>query len=549
MDKLFLSLLNMSLTASFVIVVVVTARFVFRHLHAPKVVAYALWAVVLFNLLCPFKPSSVFSLNPLKPAPIPLDIGMQTAPRLDSGVTVLNNAVSAVLPAAIPAASANPLQAWTEVGAYLWAFGVTALLIYAAASYVLLKRKLRFATKQEDGVYETDHIRSPFVLGFVLPKIYLPVSLADADLSYVLCHERTHVKRRDYLVKPVAYLALALHWYNPLVWLAYFLLNADMEMSCDERVLRELGGEVKTVYSTALLNLAAGRRLVGLSPLAFGEGSVKERVKNVMNFKKRSRAVIVAAVALVAVLSLGFAVNKADSGGDSFVFANFKVNGLDPGMDVDSIGTSALTPLPTQAPGVYFGVNDSPINPEYDRISAQLMRISNTEVNVGAHFTLERYVGGAWQNVPMDIAFTEMLYVLSNGESMDYSFAPKNIVGKLSEGSYRFVTEVWSNEQKYTVYAEFTIDSNALLPQRVTIPSDWVGNLDGREMTLAEARRFVNMIGTLTITDLAEFKCANASSNFETYVMLYAIEGGAYRFIVNAGSDKVAANIRLEPIS
>jgi beta-lactamase regulating signal transducer with metallopeptidase domain len=346
MDKLFLSVLNMSLTASFVIAAIALARFALHQIRAPKAVAYALWAVALFNLLCPFKPPSVFSLNPLKPAPIPLDIGMQAAPRIDSGVTVLNNAASAVLSAATPAAGANPLQIWTGVGAYLWAFGVAAMLIYAVASYVLLKRKLRFATKRDGNVFETDGIRSPFVLGFINPKIYLPVGLADSDLGYILCHERTHVKRRDYLVKPVAFFALALHWFNPLVWLAYFLLNADMEMSCDERVLRELGGEVKTVYSTALLNLAAGRRLAGLSPLAFGEGGVKERVKNVMDFKKRSRVIVVAAVALVAVLSVGFAVGKADGGGNSFGFANFKVNGFGLGMDVDSIDTSALTPAP-----------------------------------------------------------------------------------------------------------------------------------------------------------------------------------------------------------
>jgi beta-lactamase regulating signal transducer with metallopeptidase domain len=338
MDKLFLCVLNMSLTASFVIAAVWLARLVLRRIRAPKVVAYALWAVVLFNLLCPRKPSSALSLNPLKAAPIPLDAGMQTASRIDSGIMVLNNA-------ATPVANATPLQMWTMVGAYLWAFGATAMLICAVVSYVLLKRKLRFAAKRESGVYETDRIRSPFVLGFVRPKIYLPIGLADADFSYVLCHERTHVRRRDYLVKPVAYLALALHWYNPFVWLAYFLLCADMEMSCDERVLRELGGEVKTVYATALLNLAAGRRLVGFSPLAFGEGGVKERVKNVLHFKKRSRVIMLAAVALAAVLSVGFAVNKTDSGGNSFVFANFKVNGFGLGMDVDNIETSVLTPV------------------------------------------------------------------------------------------------------------------------------------------------------------------------------------------------------------
>ncbi|MDR1539522.1 MAG: DUF4825 domain-containing protein [Clostridiales bacterium] len=309
-DKIFLSFLNISLTSSFVIAVVTLARLALK--RAPKWISYALWAVVLFNLVSPFKPESVLSLNLFKPAPIPLDIGMQPIPRIDSGVSAVNDAVSSFLPSAAEAASVNPLQVWITAGAYIWFVGLAVMLIYAFASYSLLKRRLRFATKREGNVYETDRILSPFVLGFVRPRIYLPVGIADADIAYILCHERTHIKRRDYLVKPAAFLALAIHWFNPLVWLAYFLLNVDMEMSCDERVLKELGGGVKTMYSGALLALSTGKRLVGLSPLAFGEGVVKERVKNVLNFKKRSRLTIIAAVALLAALSAGFAVSKAN---------------------------------------------------------------------------------------------------------------------------------------------------------------------------------------------------------------------------------------------
>ncbi|MDR1160667.1 MAG: DUF4825 domain-containing protein [Syntrophomonadaceae bacterium] len=344
MNDIFLSILNMSIAASVVIIAVCGARLFLR--RAPKVFSYALWAIALFNLLCPFKLESVFSLNPFKPAPIPLDIGMQAAPRIDSGVSIINNAVSAVLPAATPAASVNPLQVWTVAGAYVWLVGMSFMLIYAVVTYALLKRKLRFATKKKDDVYETDRIRSPFVMGFIRPKIYLPVGLPEADLAYILCHERTHIKRRDYLVKPVAYLALAVHWFNPLVWLAYFLLNADMEMSCDERVLKELGGEVKTAYSNALLALSTGKRLVGLSPLAFGEDGVKNRVKNVLNFQKRPRIIIISAVALVAVLTVGFAANRMQSGvTTAYDLQYFTVNGFGLGQDSRIIiDTAVLTP-------------------------------------------------------------------------------------------------------------------------------------------------------------------------------------------------------------
>jgi len=320
MDKVFLDILNMSLTASFVIVAVCAARVLLR--RAPKVYSYALWAVVLFNLIIPFKFTAPASLNPIKPETIPQNIVYQAAPRIDSGVTLIDNSVSNILPApdTVHVNSVNPLQIWLAVGALLWAAGIAAMLLYAVITYIRLKRKLRFATKidgdinESGNIYETDAIRSPFVLGLIRPRIYLPVGLPEIDLAYILPHERTHIKRRDYLIKPLDYLTLALHWFNPLVWLAYFLLNKDMEMSCDERVLKELSNNntnIKEVYSNTLLRLATGRRQIGLSPLAFGEGSAKGRIKNVLHFRKPSRWVVAIAAALVVLFSAGFAVSKA----------------------------------------------------------------------------------------------------------------------------------------------------------------------------------------------------------------------------------------------
>jgi len=320
MDKVFLDILNMSLSASFVIAAVCAARVLLR--RAPKVYSYALWAVVLFNLIIPFKFTAPASLNPIKPKPIPQNIVYQAAPRIDSGVTVIDNSISNILPAPDTAHvnSVNPLQVWLAVGAALWAAGIAAMLLYAVITYIRLKRRLRFATKingnlyKNGNIYETDAIRSPFVLGLIRPRIYLPVGLPESDLAYILPHERTHIKRRDYLIKPLAYITLALHWFNPLVWLAYFKLNKDMEMACDERVLKKLGNDnanIKEVYSNTLLRLATGRRQVGLSPLAFGEGSAKGRIKNVLNFKKPSLWVVAIAAILVILFSAGFAVSKA----------------------------------------------------------------------------------------------------------------------------------------------------------------------------------------------------------------------------------------------
>jgi len=337
MDKIFFILLNMSFTASFVIVAVSATRLLLR--RAPKAYSYALWAVVLFNLVIPFKFKAPVSLNPINAEPIPLDIVYQTTPMIEAGIAAIDNSVNNILPVAASEASINPLQIWAAIGMFLWVAGVVVMLLYAIVTYARLKSKLRFATRVEVDIYETDRIHSPFVLGFMHPRIYLPVGLTEGGLDYILWHERTHIKRRDYLIKPLAYFVLALHWFNPLVWLAYFLLNKDMEMSCDERVLKEMSGtygDIKEVYSSALLRLATGKRLVGLSPLAFGEGSVKERIKNVLNFRKPSRWIVVIAAALVIVVSAGFAVNRTTGISDN-ITDNLFINN-ESGAEIVSIG-------------------------------------------------------------------------------------------------------------------------------------------------------------------------------------------------------------------
>ncbi len=308
MDKLFLTILNMSLTGSFVIAAIYVARLPLK--KAPKIISYCLWAIAGFRLVFPFSIETVFSLIPFKAQTIPTDIGTQPVPRIDSGILFVNNAVSSILPAAAPAASVNPLQIWTTIGAFIWFVVAAAMIIYGMVSFVILKRKMRKAAQIEANIYEAKYINSPFVLGVFNPGIYLPTGLSGKEKSYVILHEQTHIRRRDHIIKFVAYFILCLHWFNPLVWVAFLLMGADMEMSCDERVLKEMGDEMKKDYSLSLLSLATEYRIISGSPLAFGEGGIKERIKNVLNFKKTSRVIIVAAVAFVAVLSVGFAVNR-----------------------------------------------------------------------------------------------------------------------------------------------------------------------------------------------------------------------------------------------
>ena len=308
MDKLFLAVLNMSLTGAFVIAAICVVRLPLK--KAPKIISYCLWLVAGFRLVFPYAIESVFSLIPFKAQPIPQDIGMQAVPRIDSGIKIVNSVISNSLPAATPQASANPLQIWIGVGAFIWFVGMAAMLMYGVVSLVILKWKMRRAAHVEANMYEAANIKSPFAFGVLKPRIYLPVGLGEREKSYILLHEQTHIRRCDHIVKFAAYCVLCVHWFNPLVWLAFRLMGMDMEMSCDERVLQEIGGETKKDYSLSLLSLATERHMMGGSPLAFGAGHIKGRIKNVLNFKKPSQVIVVVAVALVVVLSTGFAMNR-----------------------------------------------------------------------------------------------------------------------------------------------------------------------------------------------------------------------------------------------
>ena len=314
MDKVFLTVLNLSLNGSFVILTIMLARLVLK--RAPKWISYALWVVAGLRLTVPLSLESVLGLIPFKAQPIPADIAVQSQPRIDSGIYVLNTVVSQALPPPLlntsgqALAGITPLQAWIQGSLLVWCIGVAALLAFSFIKYSLLRRSLRGAVRAEERVYETQGLESPFVLGFFVPKIYLPAGLSSSEREVVLLHERTHIRRRDPLVKLAAWLTLCMHWFNPLVWLAFRLLNADMEMSCDERVLKTLGPKRKREYSLSLLAMATRPRGAAVSPLAFSEGGAGQRVKNVLRFKKAPVILVVMAVALVGLLSLGLSINR-----------------------------------------------------------------------------------------------------------------------------------------------------------------------------------------------------------------------------------------------
>lgn len=295
-------------------------------------ISYALWALAGFRLVFPFSFESVFSLIPFKTHLIPLTaaLGENVSFGSADGYPVVTEAYHT--------------QVWLMFGSYLWIIGIAALLIYSVESILLLNRRLSGAVLSEGNIYEAENLKTPFVLGFIRPKIYIPLGLSAEEKNHIILHEQTHIKRFDHVVKFVAFLILCVHWFNPLVWAAFMLMNADMEMSCDECVVKEMGSEIKKGYSASLLSLAMEKRLINGSPLAFGEGNIKGRIENVLNFKKPAGWIIVVSIALVAVLGVGLAANRAISGTGDYDFYNFYVNGFMLGADTKKMDTSSLTP-------------------------------------------------------------------------------------------------------------------------------------------------------------------------------------------------------------
>lgn len=314
MEKLFLSVFHMSVTASLVIIAVLIARLALR--KAPKVFSYALWGVVLFRLLCPVTIESRFALIPdvlsQQSAPISYVLGESGAACDPWPGTAGTWAASDPAQEGENAPAAAPLD-WIRAAAWLWLAGTTALLVYGAWSLARLRRKLAGAEllEGEDDVLVVRGTPSPFVLGVLFPEIYLPSGLSEGEREYILLHERTHIRRGDHITRALAWLAAAVHWFNPLVWLAFYLAGKDMEMSCDEAVLGRLGREIRKDYSTSLLRLSTGGNLPA-GPLAFGGGDLKRRIKNVLGYQKP--ALWVPVLAFIAVVTVGASLAAAPKG-------------------------------------------------------------------------------------------------------------------------------------------------------------------------------------------------------------------------------------------
>lgn len=330
LDIAFLQILDMSRTAGFVILAVLAARLFLK--RAPKIFSFALWLVVFFRLLSPWAVEAPVSILP-RTAPAAESYTLAEERISPAGAArAANRALGDILNGGTGIQQIKTMgtdeygrteyvsSSWWEVlilaGKYLWLAGAVIMGIYGALSYRRLRRNLVGALVLRDNIFLSDYIASPFVLGLFAPKIYLPSSLPEKEQGYIILHEQCHIRRLDHITKALSFLALGIHWFNPLVWLAFVLFEKDMEMSCDEAVLRKLGGGIRADYSASLLSLATGRRIIAGTPLAFGEGDTKGRIRNLARWKKPVLWTVLAAAGCCIILAICLLTNpgqKKDS--------------------------------------------------------------------------------------------------------------------------------------------------------------------------------------------------------------------------------------------
>lgn len=315
-------LLNMSLTASIAIVIVMLLRLLLK--KVPKVISYALWAVILFRLLCPISIGTDFSIYNLFDVPsdesgmltsiieyVPSDIVHAEYSSVSLPIPGVSDMINEALPQRQEQLAADPFEAPISIATYIWMAGVLAMVIYSVVSYLKIRKKLSVTVPLRENIFIADDIKSPFVIGLFRPKIYLPCNLGEKEQTYIILHEQHHIRRFDHIVKALAFFALVIHWFNPLVWLAFTLAGRNMEMSCDEAVIQKMGSNIRADYSASLLTLATGRRIIAGTPLAFGEGDTRRRINNLSKWKKPTFWVVLLAVVVCAILAISLLTNPA----------------------------------------------------------------------------------------------------------------------------------------------------------------------------------------------------------------------------------------------
>ena len=453
MEALFLKLLNMSITASWLVLAIIAVRLIFK--KTPKWITCLLWGLVAFRLICPFSIESSLSLIP-NPEPLSLETAYTSESVKQAHGEILDSEGNVIVERH-PAANGDILDSegnviveiqdgirtypekkqphgWMYFLSRIWLVGIGVMLAYTAVSCYLLKQKVATAIPLKRGIKQSDYVDSPFVLGIFRPVIYLPFGMPEGDMIYVIAHEKAHICRRDHWWKPFGFLLLSVYWFNPLLWVAYILLCRDIEAACDEKVIREMDKDGRRAYSTALLNCSVHRRRIAACPLAFGEVGVKARVKGVMNYKKPAFWVILIALIVSLIVAVCFLTNPKST-------------------------------LPIKMSAMYVNRTGADLKFYYDETPAEV------EYTISECYNLESLVDGNWQELSK-LTDGEPSEQVIDVTSTDSDFDAWSLLkweehyGRLPDGSYRITKEITIHSdsvksETYPVYIEFTIGGTA----------------------------------------------------------------------------------------
>ena len=455
LKNLFLKLVNMSISASWIVLVVLILRLVLK--KAPKWIPVLLWGIVAVRLICPFSIESALSLIPSTQT-IPMNIEMAAKPAIDSGINAVNSVVNPIISASFtphPGVSANPLQIWIPLAAVIWCFGMALMVLYTAISYWNLCRKVDTAVRYNGNIYQSENVGSPFVLGILKPRIYLPYSMDGKNLEHVVAHEQAHIRRKDHWWKPLGFLLLTVYWFNPLMWMAYILLCRDIELACDEKVIAELGNEQRADYTQALVACSVNRRMIAACPLAFGEVGVKDRVKAIMNYRKPAFWLVVASTIVCLIVAVCFLTNPQKHEVVPNIYGAIDSSKWKISLKADNITPGGATITLIQDGG--FLPN---------------------RLFYGDDYSLEKYENNHWVAIEPenDLVWNTIAYTVPLNGSITWNINWSNTFGKLEPGIYRFCKSIADHGVPgETVHEVYTVE--------LIIPDN---ESDGKEILLAK---------------------------------------------------------------
>lgn len=463
MENVFLELFNMSITASWLVLAVILFRFVFK--KAPKSLRVFMWGLVAFRLVCPFSFESALSMIPSTET-VPQTIMTENTFRISSGIEMVDDSINEYLGDHYyegVTVSTDAGSNFMSAIAIVWIVGMAVMLLYTAISYLRILKKVREATPLKENIWICDSISTPFILGCIKPRIFLPSSMNDRDLEFVVAHEKAHIKRGDHLWKPLGFMILTVYWFNPLLWLAYILLCRDIELACDEKVIKQMGAEIKKSYSEALINCSVPRKMISACPLAFGETGVKGRIKSVLNYKKPAFWVIVVAIISVVVVAICFMTNPQTNDGP-----------VDPPKEYleNKCGIKNVT-----TGSKYEGVSIEPITISMSGDSRYIELLWENQtvkpVSFGEPSYIYRKDGNEWVEckLPENYAWHTIAYMLNPQGTTTHKYGLYGY-GEFTTGKYRFETYFCFDEhprENYKVWIEFELvginaDSDTYIP-------------------------------------------------------------------------------------